>query len=84
MTPPAGRRQALDPMDEVARLLTLNLKRERGLSEVIVELDSVGIAPSRIAELVGTSPGYVNVALTRAKKQAKKTPSRKSTRAANE
>lgn len=63
----AAKREALDPLDEVARLLALNLKRERGLQEVIAELDSVGIKQARIAELLGTSPGYVNVALTRAK-----------------
>jgi CRP-like cAMP-binding protein len=49
-------------------LLALNLKRERGLSEVIVELDSVAIPQARIAELLGTSAGYVSVALARAKK----------------
>lgn len=59
-------------MDEVARLLAVNLKRERGLQEVIVELDSVGIRQARIAELLGTTGGYVNVAMTRAKNQAKK------------
>jgi DNA-directed RNA polymerase specialized sigma24 family protein len=59
-------------MDEVARLLALNLKRERGLQEVIVELDGVGIPQARIAQLLGTSAGYVNVALSRAKEQAKK------------
>jgi CRP-like cAMP-binding protein len=64
--------QALDPMDEVARLLALNLKRERGLQDVIVELDSVGIKQARIAELVGTTPGYVSVALQRARDQEKK------------
>jgi CRP-like cAMP-binding protein len=63
--------KALDPIDEVARLLTLSLRRERGLQEVIVELDSVGIRQARIAELLGTTAGYVNVALGRAKKQAK-------------
>lgn len=68
--------RALDPMDEVARLLALNLKRERGLQEVIVELDSVGFRQARIAELLGTSSGYVNVALTRAKDQEKKSPPR--------
>jgi hypothetical protein len=64
--------QPRDPMDEVARLLALNLKRERGLSEVIVELDSVSFPQVRIAELLGTSAGYVNVALARAKKAQKK------------
>jgi CRP-like cAMP-binding protein len=70
--PPVGRKQKLDPLDEVARLLALNLKRERALQEVIVELDSVGIPQTRISELLGTSAAYVNVALTRAKKQAQK------------
>lgn len=77
----AGKRRepakALDPIDEVARLLALNLKRERGLQEVIVELDSVGIRQARIAELLGTTGGYVNVALTRAK-QAKKPRAKRS------
>src|SRR5919199_1130126 len=30
--------KTLEPLDEVARLLALTLKRERGLNEVIVEL----------------------------------------------
>lgn len=67
------KRESLDPIDEVARLLALNLKRDRGLQEVIAELDSVGIKQARIAELLGTSPGYVNVALTRAKESAGRT-----------
>jgi CRP-like cAMP-binding protein len=75
----ATKRQQLDPMDEVARLLALNLKRERGLQEVIVELDSVNIPQARIAELLGTSDGYVSVALTRAK-QAEKKPKQKRTK----
>jgi CRP-like cAMP-binding protein len=70
VSPGTRRPQALDPIDEVARLLALNLKRERGLSEVIIELDSVGIPQVRIAELLGTSAGYVSVALSRAKKPA--------------
>ena len=72
--PPIGRKQQLDPMDEVARLLALNLRRERGLQDVIVELDSVNIPQARIAELLGTSSSYVSVALSRAKGQAKKKP----------
>ena len=68
----ATKRQQLDPMDEVARLLALNLKRERGLQEVIVELDSVAIPQARIAELLGTTGSYVSVALARAKEAEKK------------
>lgn len=66
------KRDKLDPLDEVARLLALSIKRERGLQEVIVELDRVGIQQARIAELLGTSAGYVNVALTRSKEAEKK------------
>jgi hypothetical protein len=65
----------LDPIDEVARLLALNLKRNRGLQEVIVELEGVGIQ-ARIAELLGTTGGYVSVTLGRAKAPAK--PAKKS------
>jgi CRP-like cAMP-binding protein len=65
----------LDPIDEVARLLALNLKRDRGLQDVIVELESVGIRQARIAELLGTTGGYVSVALGRSKAPAK--PSKK-------
>jgi CRP-like cAMP-binding protein len=76
----ATKREKLDPLDEVARLLALSIKRERGLQDVIVELDSVGIQQARIAELLGTSAGYVNVALTRAK-EAEKKGARKGTKA---
>lgn len=72
MTPAAKRKEQLDPIDEVARLLALNLKRERGLQDVIVELDSVDIPQARIAQLLGTSGSYVSVALSRGKEQAKK------------
>lgn len=72
-----AKRDSLDPIDEVARLLALNLKRERGLQEVIVELDSVGIKQARIAELLSTTGGYVSVALTRAKEAEKKKATKK-------
>jgi CRP-like cAMP-binding protein len=62
----------LDPIDEVARLLALNLKREHSLQDVIAELDSVGIRQARIAEILGTSPGSVSVALSRTKRRVSK------------
>ncbi len=57
-------------LDEIARLLALNIKRDRSLQDAISELASVGFRPTRIAELVGTSPGYVNVAVRRAKQRS--------------
>jgi hypothetical protein len=55
-------------LDEVARLLALMLKRDRALQETIVELAEAGIKRGRIAELLGTTPGYAGVAIDRAKK----------------
>lgn len=56
-------------LDDIARLVALLVRGDRPLQDVIAQFAQVGLAPSRIAELVGTSPGYVNVALTRAKKK---------------
>jgi hypothetical protein len=73
-------------LDEIARLLALLIRASpspgaapgpKSLQGFIEELSGVGIGPSRIADLAGTSPGYVGVALTRAK-AAKKKPASKS------
>ena len=66
---------AADPveakLDEIARLLALLIARDRPLQEAIGEMSAVGFGPTRIAELVGTSPGYANVAARRAKNKAR-------------
>ena len=59
-----------DKLDEIARLLALNIKRDRTLQIAITELASVGFQPTRIAELLGTTAPYVRVAISRAKKKA--------------
>ena len=68
------RSSAVDPveekLDEIARLLALLVTRDRVLQDAIGEMSSVGFGPTRIAELVGTTPGYANVAARRAKKKA--------------
>jgi DNA-directed RNA polymerase specialized sigma24 family protein len=63
-----------DRLDEIAKLLAILVSRERNLQEAVAELSAVEIAPKRIAELLGTTPGYVQVAIARAKKQARKKP----------
>lgn len=63
----------VDALDEISRLLALLLRRQDGeqpLQEFIGDLSSAGLAPSRIAELAGTTPGYVSVALSRTRKKA--------------
>lgn len=58
-----------DSADEVARLLALQIRLSVGnQARAIVELSKAGIRPLRIAELLGTSLGTVNVALQRSKK----------------
>jgi hypothetical protein len=58
-----------DPHDEIARLLALQIRLSVGnQARAITELNKAGIRPSRIADLLGTSPGTVNVALQRSKK----------------
>lgn len=63
-------------LDEVARLLALLVARDRSLQDVIGDLSSLGFGPTRVAQLVGTTPGYAKVAADRAKKKqgTKKAP----------
>lgn len=69
--------QKADPFDEAVRLLAILVARGQTLQETVAELDGVGFNQKRIAELLGTTPGYVSVAAGRAKRArtAKKPPS---------
>jgi DNA-directed RNA polymerase specialized sigma24 family protein len=63
-------------LDEVARLMALLLKRDRPLTEAIEEMSAVGFGQKRISELIGTSTGYVDNVVQKARKKpvAKKKP----------
>lgn len=62
----------MDPLEEIVRLLVLDLRmRSENQVEVIVALSRAGFKPSRIAELLSTTPNTVNVALARMKKKDK-------------
>lgn len=56
-------------LDEIARLLALLVSRDRSLQDTIADMSALGFGPTRIAELVGTTPGYAKVAADRAKKK---------------
>ena len=61
-------------LDQMVRLQALQIKLAMpSQAEAIVEMNKVGIGPSRIAEIMGTTPGTVNVASQRAKPKTKKT-----------
>jgi DNA-directed RNA polymerase specialized sigma24 family protein len=55
-------------LDQMVRLQALQIKMAfNNQAEAIVEMNKAGIGPSRIAELLGTTPGTVGVAIQRAK-----------------
>lgn len=60
----------MDTQEEVVRLLAIQLRRDtESQAEAIEEMNRAGFGPSRIAELLGTTPNTVNVALSSAKKR---------------
>lgn len=62
-------RKALDPTEELVRLVALQVRLQLGnQSQAIVEMARAGLGAARIAELLGTTPNTVNVALNRAKR----------------
>jgi len=63
----------MDSQEELIRFEVLKLRRSvESQTEAILELSSVGFGPSRIAELLGTTPGTVNVTLQKAKKKGRR------------
>jgi hypothetical protein len=71
----SGANQALQPVDaleELTKLLALNLKRKRDFEEVVAELDAVGFDRVRIGELLGASPSKVDAALATYDRHARK------------
>ena len=58
-------------LDEIAKLITVSIARDRSLQDAVDDLDTIGLRPTRVAELLGTSPGYAKVAADRARKKRK-------------
>jgi hypothetical protein len=68
----AARRSEAGEDDEVVRLLALTVKLQVGSQAVAIgELSKIGFGPTRIAELLGTTVGTVNVTLQRQKRRSK-------------
>ncbi len=66
-----GVERKMDALEELVRLMALDLRLRLGSQgEVIQELNKAGFGPSRIAELIGTTPNTVNVTIQKAKKKA--------------
>lgn len=59
-----------DKLDDVARLLAVLIKlRTPSQAEAIREMSRSGLGPTRIAELLGTTPNTVNVTLQKEKRK---------------
>jgi DNA-directed RNA polymerase specialized sigma24 family protein len=61
----------VDSQDEIVRLLIMQMRGTtfETQADAIRELGEAGFAPARIAELLGTSRGTVDVTLARAKRK---------------
>jgi hypothetical protein len=47
--------------DELARIIVLDLKYRVPQAVLVHDLTKAGLGPTRIAELLGTTPGTVNI-----------------------
>lgn len=62
----------VDRLGEIAALLTIIVKRDAGTqAETILELSKAGIAPTRVAALLGTTTSTVTGSLSKAKTKAR-------------
>lgn len=60
----------MDAQEEMVRLLAIQVRSQfESQADAIWELHRAGFGPSRIAELLGTTPGTVNVTLAKSKKR---------------
>lgn len=61
-----------ETLEEITKLLAVLVKKGSMQSSLIRDLDAVGFKPKRIAELIGTTPNAVRVALYHVKKSRNK------------
>ncbi len=60
----------MDAQDEIVRLLAIQVRNQfENQADAIRELSKAGFGPTRIAELLGTTAGTVNVTLAKAKQR---------------
>ena len=63
----------MDPQDEIVRLLAIQVRTQfENQADAIRELSRAGFGPTRIAELLGTTAGTVNVTLAKSKRREAK------------
>lgn len=69
----------MDLQEEMVRLLAMQIRMQfENQADAIREFGKAGFGPTRIAELLGTTPGTVNVTLAKARDKNKAAAKRKS------
>lgn len=64
------RRPEMEPLDEISRLLATQIRLSLpNQAQAILELSRAGFGPTRIAQLLGTSPATAKVTVARSKKK---------------
>jgi hypothetical protein len=67
----------VDAQEEMVRLLAMQVRaRYESQADAIREFSKAGFGPTRIADLLGTTAGTVNVTLAKSKRAGKKTPTK--------
>ncbi len=79
MTTAAKREAQMEPLEEIVRLLAIQIRRGSGSQgEAALELSRAGFGPTRIAQLLGTSAATINTDLKRARqKRSSSQPTKK-------
>ena len=68
----------MDTQEEIVRLLAIQVRSQyESQADAIRELTKAGFGPTRIAELIGTTPGTVNVTLAKSKRSSTKRAAKK-------
>jgi hypothetical protein len=68
----------MDAQEEIVRLLAMQVRSQyESQADAIRELTKAGFGPTRIAELIGTTPGTVTVTLAKSKRATAKRTSKK-------
>lgn len=61
-----------ESLQDLVKLFAIMVKRDRTQSSLIAEMGEVGISPTKIAALLGTSANTVNVTLSKIRSTKKK------------
>jgi hypothetical protein len=63
----------MDTQEEIVRLLAMQVRSQyESQADAIRELTKAGFGPTRIADLIGTTPGTVTVTLAKSKRPTAK------------